>query len=60
VKDIPLLVRGYAAVKPDLRHLADDDLALRLSRGSVALAEELSLDREQNAWMELYSRMLAR
>jgi glycosyltransferase involved in cell wall biosynthesis len=40
------------------RIFADEELALRLSRGSLALAEELSLEREQNAWMELYERML--
>ena len=40
------------------RILADDALASRLSAGSLALAAELSIEREQGAWMELYRRLL--
>ncbi|MEO8379182.1 MAG: glycosyltransferase family 4 protein [Acidobacteriota bacterium] len=40
------------------RILADDALASRLSAGSLALADELSIEREQSAWLELYARML--
>lgn len=40
------------------RILSDDALACRLSDGSLALAEELSIEREQAAWLELYGRML--
>jgi len=41
------------------RILADDRLATRLSEGSLALAAELSIDREQSAWLDLYRRTLA-
>jgi glycosyltransferase involved in cell wall biosynthesis len=40
------------------RVLSDDDLAQRLSRGSFAVAAELSLEREQGEWLELYRRFL--
>lgn len=50
--DPPALARAIERI------LADDALASRLSAGSLSLAEELSIEREQGAWLELYRRML--
>lgn len=51
--DPPALARAIERI------LAGDALATRLSAGSLALAGELSIEREQGAWMELYRRLLA-
>jgi glycosyltransferase involved in cell wall biosynthesis len=40
------------------RILTNDQLAHHLSTGALALAEELSIDKEQQAWLDLYRRML--
>ena len=40
------------------RVLSDDALARRISRGALAVATELSLEREQGEWLELYERFL--
>lgn len=42
------------------RILSCDGLAEELSRGALALAAELSPDRERVAWLELYDRLLTR
>lgn len=40
------------------RILADDALAMRLSRGARALAATFSLEKERQDWLDLYDRLL--
>ena len=50
--DPPALARAIERI------LGDDALAARLSEGSLALANELSIEREQEAWVRLYESVL--